>query len=263
MKLAISKLRQIGLSEYEARAYVALLKENPASPYEIAKNSGIPTSKIYEVIRRLEQRQMVQSIQGERSRMFIPVSPDELVQSFKTVIEDNLQAIKNELKNIKITIDTTYTWHIKDYESLILRAKRMIETTRNSLLLSIWSTEFEVLTDSLGGAQARGVRIAIVHYGVTNIKFGQTYYHSIEDTIYAQKGVRGFILISDSKEVLTGKIEGKETEAIWSMNQALVMMAEDYIRHDIYLWKIFRRLSPLLMEEFGSRCERLRDIHNE
>jgi len=263
MKTAIFKLTHLGLSEYEAKAYTALLRENPLTAYEIAKNSGIPSSKIYEVVKRLESRHMVQSIHGERSRMFIPTSPDEFIENFRASIEDNLHTVKTELKDFKVGIDTSYTWHIKDYDGLILKAKRMLDTSQQTVLLSIWPAEIEVLAKSLSNAEDRGVKIAIVHYGATNMKSGQLYRHPVEDTIYAQKGVRGFNLVADSKEVLMGKIKGKDTEAIWSMNEGFVVMAEDYIRHDIYVMKIVGRFDPLLKEKFGRRYEKLRDVHKD
>ena len=37
MEMAVNKLKQVGFSEYEAKAYIALLKENPLTAYEIAK----------------------------------------------------------------------------------------------------------------------------------------------------------------------------------------------------------------------------------
>ena len=43
MDTAISKLARLGFTNYEAKAYTALLKENPLTAYEIAKNSGIPS----------------------------------------------------------------------------------------------------------------------------------------------------------------------------------------------------------------------------
>lgn len=263
MKTAVFKLTQLGLSEYEAKVYIALLKERPLTAYEIAKTSGVPSSKVYEVIRRLESRQMVQSIHGERSRMFIPTSPDEFIDSFRTATEDNLNAVKNELRSFKVGLDTSYTWHIKDYDSFILKAKRMFDTSQQTVLVSIWPAEIEVLARSISGAEALGVKIAIVHYGATNIKLGQLYRHPVEDTIYAQKNARGFALVVDSKEVLMGKFEGKETEAIWSMNEGLVIMAEDYIRHDIYFMKIAERFGPLLRENFGPRYEKLRNVHKD
>lgn len=263
MNPAISRLKKIGLSEYEAKAYTTLLRDNPLTAYEIAKKSGIPSSKVYEVVQRLESKHMAQSIHRERSKMYIPMSVDDFIDTFKRTMEDRLVEVKAELKEFTAETDASYTWHIKDYESLILKAKRMLDTCLGTVLLSLWPAEVNVLETSISDAETRGIKIALVHYGATNIKLGQLYRHPVEDTIYAQKGVRSFTLLADSKEVLTGNITGMQTEAMWSMNESFVMMAEDYIRHDIYAMKIVERFDPLLKEKFGSRYEKLRDVYSD
>ncbi|MBI5409964.1 MAG: TrmB family transcriptional regulator [Nitrospirae bacterium] len=263
MFTAVPKLKQLGFSEYEAKAYAMLVNESPLTAYEIAKNTGIPSSKIYEVIKKLEYKHMVQSIHGERSRMFVPVSPEEFIQNFRSSVEDNLHAVKNELKGVGIGMDKSYTWHIKDHNSLILKAKRMIATVRETVLLLAWQKELKALLEVLRSAEQRGVSIAIIHYGAADIKIGQLYVHPIEDTIYAERGVRGFTLVADSSEALNGKIDDKETEAVWSMNEGFVNMAEDYIRHDIYLMKTVKRFDPLLRKKFGERYEKLRDVFKD
>ena len=49
-------LKSLLFTEYEAKAYVALLKNSPATGYAVAKNSGVPRSKIYEVLNNMIQR---------------------------------------------------------------------------------------------------------------------------------------------------------------------------------------------------------------
>ncbi|HBH62160.1 MAG TPA: hypothetical protein DDX85_10580 [Nitrospiraceae bacterium] len=263
MKEAIGRLLKLGFSEYEAKAYIALLKENPLTAYEIAKYSGIPTSKIYEVIRKLENRQTIQPIHGERSKLYIPLSPEEFIQGFRAAIEDNLQAVKDELKDIKAGMDTSYTWHIKEYDGLIHKAKRMVDTARTSILLSIWPPEIKLLTESLYQAVDRGVKIAVIHYGAASVKIKQLYIHPIEDTIYSEKGVRGFTMVVDSQEALNGMIVSNKVEAIWSMNEGFLIMADGYIRHDIYQMKTMKRLNPLLKNMFGERYEKMRDVYTD
>jgi sugar-specific transcriptional regulator TrmB len=263
MRNTISMLARLGLTEYESRAYIALLKENPLTAYEISKNSGIPSSKIYEVIKKLESKQVIQSIHGERSRMFIPTPPDELIENFRTTMQDSLKAAKTELKGFKAAKSAGYTWHINDYTGLITKAKRIIDTSQMTVLLSIWPTEFEVLEKSISDSESRGVKFAIIHFGATNKKIGQLYRHPVEDTRYTKEGARGIALVADSKEALIGKIEWKETGAIWSMNEGFVMMTEEYVKHDIYVMKMVERFDPLLKEKFGFRYEKLLDVYKD
>jgi len=263
MKLAIAKLAELGLSENEAKAYIALLKENPLTAYEIAKNSTVPSSKIYEVIKKLENREMVQVIHGERLKMFIPVSLEEFSHNYKSRIDTGLSTIKDELKNLKSGMDTSYTWHVREYDHLIVKAERMLKTAEKTILLSIWPSEISLLENELNNAVERGVDVAVIHYGAAHIKIGQVYQHPIEDTIFEKRDVRGIALVVDSKEALTGTVAGRKTEAIWSMNEGYVMMAEDYMRHDIYFIKTARRFAPLLQKKFGQRYEKLVDVYSD
>jgi len=260
METAILKLTQIGFSNYEARAYAALLRDNPLTAYEIAKNSGIPSSKVYEVIRRLEERNTIQSIHEKRSRMYIPVSPDELIESYKLNVENSLIGIKNSLKGVKVGIDTNYTWHITRYEDIILRAKRMLGTVRERIVLQIWPDELQRLKDDLVQTERRGVRIAVIHYGPTKLKTGKVYRHSVKGSLYTERGFRGLTIVADSKEALAGKISGPDAAAIWSMSDTFVIMAEDYLLHDIYMIKTMERFNPVMREAFGQEYENMLDV---
>lgn len=260
---AISHLRKLGFSEYEARAYTALLGESPLTAYEIAKNSGIPTSKVYEVLRKLEVRHIIQAIHGERSKMFVPVPPEEFVQKFKLALDDHLHAVSNELKDLRGGMDTSYTWHMKHYNDLMLKIRRMIQTSQTSLLCMFWPAELDPVSDAMRAAEDRGIRIAMVHYGSSGTRIGQMYYHPVDNTIYAERRVRGVTVIADSKEAIIGNIRGERAQGIWSMHESFVMMAEDYLRHDIYMIKTIKRFDPYLRKSFGDRYEMLTDVYHD
>ncbi|RLF60605.1 MAG: hypothetical protein DRN25_02295 [Thermoplasmata archaeon] len=50
------KFKIFGLNKYEARAYLTLVKEGVSSAKEISKFSGVPYSRIYDVLDSLEKR---------------------------------------------------------------------------------------------------------------------------------------------------------------------------------------------------------------
>ncbi len=66
----LGALNKTGFTEYEAKVYLALLDDNPATGYQISKTSNIPRSMVYETLSRLavleavEERAILQS-QGE------------------------------------------------------------------------------------------------------------------------------------------------------------------------------------------------------
>ncbi len=46
----LETLKNLNFTEYEAKAYLALLEESPLTGYAVAKNSGVPRSRIYEIL---------------------------------------------------------------------------------------------------------------------------------------------------------------------------------------------------------------------
>ena len=82
-----ARLSGIGLAEYESRAYIALLKRNPSTPYEIAHASGVPSSKVYEALNRLVEKGIVSAAEEGKKRRYIPIDPGELLVGSKSIYE--------------------------------------------------------------------------------------------------------------------------------------------------------------------------------
>ena len=54
----LNDLKDLGFTEYEAKVYLALLKNHPASAYTVSQDSGVPHSRVYDVTRRLIRKPM-------------------------------------------------------------------------------------------------------------------------------------------------------------------------------------------------------------
>lgn len=52
-------------------------------------------------------------------------------------------------------------------------------------------------------------------------------------------------------------------EGAWSTNRGFVTLAEDYIKHDVYIMKIVNRFNGLLVERFGENYVLLRDVFTD
>ena len=123
---------------------------------------------------------------------------------------------------------------------------------------------------SVDGGKGKGVvrtipfSIAIVHFGQTDLRIGVLYQHPIEDTLYQERGGRGFVMVSDSKEAVLATVYGESAvEGAFSMNRGFILLAEDYIKHDIYVMKIVRRMDRELIKRFGEGYRKLRDIYSD
>jgi hypothetical protein len=80
----LERLREIGLGDYEAKLYLALVKRHPATGYELARSSGVPSSKVYEVLGRLQEKDLVFVADGgARGKRYIPVDPEEFIERYR------------------------------------------------------------------------------------------------------------------------------------------------------------------------------------
>jgi len=264
MKNTVSQFVSLGLSEYEARAYLALLKDYPCTAYELAKASGIPTSKIYEVVKKLILNGLVNVIADRNKQRYIPIGLNDFINKQKDRLETSLKNIEKSLSDFLHGSEDITTWSIIDYDLLIEKAKTLIDKATHTLLISIWKEEFLSLEDSIRGAEKRGVRIAILHFGNTGPKIGKIYPHPVDDSLHKEKKNRFLTVVSDSREAITGTIlKFGNVEGTWSKNRGFILIAEEFIKHDIYMMKIIRRFDNQLQNKFGNRYEKLRDIFSD
>ncbi len=260
----ISYLRHLGLSEYEAKVYLALLGDNPATAYEVGRSSGVPTSKIYNVLERLAEKGIISIIDERKTAQYIPLPPQELLERYKNMTEKILTSLRIKFSDFTGKQALSYIWNIMDYDYLIHKTLQSIRNASQTILLSIWKEELKQIEKELFDAHKKDIKIVMVHFGQPMIKIGQMYIHPIEDTIYKEKGRRGLITIVDSREVLMATIFSlNRVEGAWSSNSGFVTIIEDYIKHDIYIMKIVRRFDRLLKERFGESYSTLRDIFND
>ena len=76
----LEQLQELGFGQYEAQAYITLLKKNPLNGYELARDSGIPRANIYMVLHKLEERGAAVRIDTENGRRYAPVDHEEFIQ---------------------------------------------------------------------------------------------------------------------------------------------------------------------------------------
>ncbi|MFW6265438.1 MAG: TrmB family transcriptional regulator [Halanaeroarchaeum sp.] len=100
----MADLKDLGLSEYEANAYRALLETGPATAKELSEASGVPMGRIYDVLGSIESQHLVRSQAASRPKKYVAVEPDtaldRLLEDRKRELEekaDQYEAIVGEL----------------------------------------------------------------------------------------------------------------------------------------------------------------------
>ncbi|RJP76597.1 MAG: TrmB family transcriptional regulator [Candidatus Zixiibacteriota bacterium] len=99
----LERLVDLGLSEREAKVYLALLSKRSACSADLQKSSGIPQTKVYEIIRRLVRQGYCRERRVGHKRSFEAIDPQTAlnfhVQKLEVRLED-ASSLKRELTEI-------------------------------------------------------------------------------------------------------------------------------------------------------------------
>lgn len=252
MEKIISLMQSIGFTQYESQVYLALLKQSNVTGYELAKLSGVPASKIYPILNRLLDKEIVQVIDTEPKK-YIPQPPDEILSRMRTdystafdVLDEKLEHIYSEEANAG-----NHIWNVSGREVIIRKVIDFINECKEKLYLSVWDEELDEISDALQSAKDRGVQVTIVHFGEKLLGIENEYKHGREHSIRIERGGRRIALIVDDKKVILGHFsEDGSSNAAWTINKGLVLLAKDYIIHDIYSIRIVQKYGEEALDIF-------------
>lgn len=78
-----AQLESLGISERESKVYLALLDIGPTTTSKIIRKTGISSSKIYDVLEKLEHKGLVTYILKNKKKEFHPANPKKLFDLLK------------------------------------------------------------------------------------------------------------------------------------------------------------------------------------
>ena len=127
-------MRAAGFTDYEARAYLALVKHGEMTASRLSRASGVPYSKTYEVLSKLEGKGLVE-VQKGRPMVFRAVPPRISLSRYG---EEVLRGLEEEYSKKRRALE-------EDYAE---RTSRISEALRRA------SEELQVLFDEGGSLEA-------------------------------------------------------------------------------------------------------------
>ena len=104
----VTLFQQLGVSSQEAKAYLSLLEKDNVTGYGLGKNAGIHSSKIYNVIGKLLDRDFIIATDTRPVRYF-PRKPPEVVGIIKKEFEDSAFIISEFPNNIITHSEISWT----------------------------------------------------------------------------------------------------------------------------------------------------------
>jgi sugar-specific transcriptional regulator TrmB len=100
MQHLIDPLKNLGLSEKEAKVYLALLQLGTATPYRIAKKSGLKRPTAYVIAEELVEKGLIVHGPGDESRKYIARSPETFIEAQEAKLTQAKRVLP-ELKSLQ------------------------------------------------------------------------------------------------------------------------------------------------------------------
>lgn len=218
----ITIMNRFGYTGSEARTYIALLRQHPATGYELASLGGIPRSAIYNVLRRLEQAGLVNVIPGKPKR-YAPLPPSRLIAHLEMRVSEDLKSFQESLEQVShAQIDAT-TWTVTGYDSIIAEAMTLLDEAEEMVTCSLWRQEAELLSDSLQRAHNRGVKVTTFSFTSLPPLPGSVLSYGVSADLLETHWTRRMILVTDRARALVSTAEGSRIDrAVISDEMVLV-----------------------------------------
>ncbi|MEH0018408.1 MAG: helix-turn-helix domain-containing protein [Desulfobacter sp.] len=227
-------MKTLGFSAYECKAYLALLQEFPVNGYALSKASGIPRSRIYEVLKSLIAKQMVFEQADGKTRLYTPMEPDIFIKKLKAQYDEIFDGLKQYAGTLyrepkqddKLVV-------IQGRENIIGFLKVLIKGAERRVAVSIWDEELNALTRELDAALDRGVRLRGIYFGTAKV-YEDLVPHRRIRRYMAEKKERYLSVIIDQSHVVSGIVSrGEASKVTWSRDEGFIEVSEDYIAHDL------------------------------
>jgi sugar-specific transcriptional regulator TrmB len=185
MDQSVEHLVQLGLKEYEAKIYVALVGLGAANVRSIHEVSGVPRPRVYDVLNALDAKGFIEIRQGS-PLMYHAVRPDIVVSFLKKDLDTAAFESVKTLEALSVDARQNYSpiWYVHSDWTITRNLERLVESVTRSLIVLCFNREtLEKFKDPmLSIAKDREVRILfpkggaegiVTHEGIRYYEAGQ------------------------------------------------------------------------------------------
>jgi len=234
-----SALRSLGLTDYQARAYVALVRHGELDAKELSRLTGIPYSKVYGVLEALRKRGWV-GVKPGRPKLYHPKPPAEALRAEVARVEAELRNLTEfVLEELQPLYERSRVrerpdiWIIRGRDAVLSKVREVLARASYEVLIAIPSS-----ADWLLGL----FKPSITRLRFSGLKVRILASEGLEDELENLKGLVevktrpgmfGGGVIADGREAILILSDGGSVMAIWSDYAELAHIAKVYFG---YLW---------------------------
>lgn len=244
-KNTVRLLQRLGFGDYEARAYLGLLRGGEMSGYELARASGVPRPNVYDVLPRLEEKGAVVRVDSPSGARYSAVPTSQFIPRLADRFNDDLTSAEKALLELEEVTGHDYSWNVGGYRSVIDHARTLVDEAERELVMAVWPQEARALAANLSKAQERQVSVTTLCLAGCAQECGSCQGDIHRYRLSPEEESRWLIVDIDGKEMLAGEISNDKTHAtdendrdayaMRTTHRMLVDLGSWYVRNSIAL----------------------------
>ncbi|MDQ2055058.1 MULTISPECIES: TrmB family transcriptional regulator [Halobellus] len=150
---------RFNLGEYEIEAYLAVLEHGELTASEIADRTEIPQPRVYDTVRSLSDRGLVE-LRESRPMKIVAVAPDDAFGNVQQSLDDLVSEL--EARYTAPARDTEAVSLVKSRSTILRYFEEIIEDAEYELVLSLTPDLLRRFRDDLAAALDDGVSIDLL-----------------------------------------------------------------------------------------------------
>lgn len=160
---AARELQAVGLTEYEARCFVALSRVPKATAKEVSQLADVPRSRVYDSAENLQARGLVDVREGT-PREFRAVSVNLAVEKLEREYLDHLESVAASLREVSrasSTREPSEIWTIEGRANVVDRGLTLFEEATSELFVMVTGDDLleDAWVEGMAEAADRGATV--------------------------------------------------------------------------------------------------------
>ncbi len=249
----VETLRVIGLTEYETKIYLTLISANHLTASELSDSSGVPYSRVYDVISVLKEKGWVEIEEGRPIRIFAR-NPEITIGKAMKHMNERMMNTYQQLNSIFVSkprLDRAIIFTINGWSNTLEILSEMLYSARSEVMLMFGFLsihEKQTLSEALSNLTKKGIRIRGIAKRESDLIYQIEELEKFCEIHYMIQAPSFRMTIVDWKTALIAfpKIEGD------TFNYDDVTALR--LSHPAFL-SLVRNTVPILWEDVGSKFE--------
>jgi sugar-specific transcriptional regulator TrmB len=243
----IVALQRLGLTEYESRLYLSLIKQGPTKASQLSFFGQVPRTKAYGAIKELQRKGLLRVIPG-KPELYEAASPNEVLFPLISKFNREMKDSEDVVQSLAVTFEASkYTkreapkqseefWKMDGRQAIYNKLNQVMLDASKSIYYSTTETglirAYKAHAEALDRAHTRGATVRLLSpITATNSSIAREFSEIVE-LKPAERPLAHFVLI-DSKQLIVfdcmpddaNTREGHDS-AIWTTSTLLVDLFE-------------------------------------